>query len=82
MSNNSNIGIYPNPTNGLVSINVGTTSTLVDVTVMEVSGRIVKLEKYSNTNMLSLDLSELSAGMYFVTVKTDNQLKQVKLVKN
>ncbi len=82
LSNNSNIGIYPNPTNGLVSINVGTTSTLVDVTVMEVSGRIVKLEKYSNTNMLSLDLSELSAGMYFVTVKTDNQLKQVKLVKN
>ena len=82
LSNNTNIDIYPNPTNGLVSINVGTTSTLVDVTVMEVSGRIVKSEKYSNTNMLGLDLSELSAGMYFVTVKTDNQLKQVKLVKN
>ncbi len=82
LSNNSNIDIYPNPTNGLVSVSLGNTSTLVDVTVMEVSGRIVKSESYSNTNMLSLDLSELSAGMYFVTVKTDNQLRQVKVVKN
>jgi hypothetical protein len=57
-------------------------SKSVEVTVTELNGALVKSEKYSNSKNVRMDISNLSDGMYFVTVKSDNELKQVKIVKN
>ena len=81
-SNGSGIVVYPNPTSGMVTITLGSMSKSVEVTVMELNGKLVKSEKYSNSNNVRMDISDLSTGMYFITVKADNQLKQVKIVKN
>ena len=81
-SNGSSIVVYPNPTSGMITINLGSMSKSIEVTVMELNGALVKSEKYSNSNNVRMDISDLSTGMYFITVKADNQLKQVKIVKN
>ena len=81
-SNGSSIVVYPNPTSGMITINLGSMSKSIEVTVMELNGKLVKSEKYSNSNNVRMDISNLSDGMYFVTVKSDNELKQVKVVKN
>ena len=81
-SNGSSIVVYPNPTSGMVTITLGSMSKSVEVTVTELNGALVKSEKYSNSNNVRMDISNLSDGMYFVTVKSDNELKQVKIVKN
>ena len=81
-SNGSSIVVYPNPTSGMVTITLGSMSKSVEVTVTELNGKLVKSEKYSNSKNVRMDISNLSDGMYFVTVKADNELKQVKIVKN
>ena len=81
-SNGSSIVVYPNPTSGMVTITLGSMSKSVEVTVTELNGALVKSEKYSNSKNVRMDISNLSDGMYFVTVKSDNELKQVKIVKN
>ena len=81
-SNGSSIVVYPNPTSGMVTITLGSMSKSVEVTVTELNGALVKSEKYSNSKNVRMDISNLSDGMYFVTVKADNELKQVKIVKN
>ena len=80
--NDSRIIVYPNPTSGILTINLGSISKSIEVSVMELNGALVKSEKYSNSKNVRMDISNLSNGMYFVTVKSDNELKQVKIVKN
>ena len=81
-ANGSNIVVYPNPTSGMITITLGSMSKLVELTVTELNGQLVKSAKYANSNNVRMDISNLSDGMYFVTVKADNELKQVKIVKN
>ena len=66
---NNDISIYPNPTNGLVSI---ATNLLkhenYTVTVFDSFGKL--LINVENTN--TLDLTELQNGVYFISVTTES----------
>ena len=66
----------------MITVTLGSLSKSVEVTVTELNGQLVKSEKYPNSKNVRMDISNLSDGMYFVTVKSDNELKQVKIVKN
>lgn len=69
---------YPNPTKNNLSI---VNQSIIDsVEISSVLGQTVFLK---NINSLSseIDLSFLSKGIYFVKVKSNNQLKTVKVIK-
>ena len=59
------VKIYPNPTNGEVSI-VGTNNQVVEILVMDMNGR--QLATFTNTN--SFNLSNLPSGIYIVCLRT------------
>lgn len=66
---NDNITIYPNPTNGLVSIMVSLLNyESYTVNVYDSFGKLLVNEMNTNT----LDLSELNNGVYFITVSTES----------
>lgn len=77
----SNLKIYPNPTNGM--INLSSTTTLINnVSVTDLNGRIVKSFNLSGISQTELNVSDLTSGMYFVSVETDLGKGTTKIVKN
>ena len=75
----SNITIYPNPTNGFVSIN--TSSDFNKFEIINISGKILKSE-IVNANNFSTDISSFSKGIYLLKIYNDFTVKTEKLIKN
>lgn len=75
------VQMYPNPTNGDVSINLGKAYTEVEVTVNQISGKQVRAFKYGTSELIYLNIRDLSAGIYMITIRSDKQVKTLKLVK-
>ncbi|MDP1727282.1 MAG: PKD domain-containing protein [Bacteroidota bacterium] len=74
------IELYPNPVEGKLSV----FSSRLDMTLVNIydsRGRLV-MGNEIKTKEAGFDVSELSAGMYLVEVRTDNGVKYFKVVKN
>jgi hypothetical protein len=78
-----NIAIYPNPSAGIFNISSGQ-KAIEKVEVYDVSGKIVfSSEKLAQTNTIStIDLGDLSNGVYFIKVSADNQKTVKRIIKN
>jgi hypothetical protein len=70
-----NIKIYPNPVNDLLTIEVE--EKISSVKIISVDGRIL-LNEFSENK---IDVSALTAGIYFVEIKTDRNSYRKKIVK-
>ena len=76
---NTSVNCYPNPV--LNKLNVSAQSEISEVTVRNLLGQSVKLSTINSTSS-SIDLSEVSAGNYYVSVKLANgQVSTQKFVK-
>ncbi|MDT8412360.1 MAG: T9SS type A sorting domain-containing protein [Vicingaceae bacterium] len=81
----SNPTIYPNPitNNGVLEFNTNSTEVTV-VTIYDVSGRIVMSNQHltnKGINKIQLETSELTNGMYFISLKNGNNKTNLKLIK-
>jgi extracellular elastinolytic metalloproteinase len=79
----NNIVLYPNPTQGELSLVNNSTETLVSATITDVNGRIIQKVDLSNagtTTPLTVEL--LSTGMYFVQIQTTNATIVKQVVKH
>jgi hypothetical protein len=74
-----NIQLYPNPTNGKVTIDLGKIYDESTVTVMNSTGIIVQEIKVKNTQKAELNLNE--PGMYLVKVRTKEGETVHRLIK-
>lgn len=74
------LAVYPNPSSGLVHVDVPQPQNVVQTGVYDSSGKYVMLlDAYTNT----LDVTSWQSGIYFVEVRTvDGAREVVKLVKN
>ncbi len=77
----SDLKLYPNPTTGLLSIELGVMHTDVEVAVKNILGQIVSSATYSSAQLIQLELHG-PGGLYVVEVKT-KQLQQavIKVMK-
>ncbi|MEQ9262037.1 MAG: PKD domain-containing protein, partial [Owenweeksia sp.] len=68
------LAIYPNPSSGMVNISFDTESSDdVTLTVLDLSGKVVRMIKSSNVNGRyddKLDISELARGSYLLKVES------------
>ncbi|RLD53814.1 MAG: hypothetical protein DRJ05_15820, partial [Bacteroidetes bacterium] len=70
--------VYPNPTNGLVEINIEGFENTNQIIVYNSMGKeITSISKIAQTN--SLDLSAYGTGLYFIQVITENEEKIFKV---
>ncbi|MDF7812165.1 T9SS type A sorting domain-containing protein [Hymenobacter sp. YC55] len=76
------VKFYPNPTSGKLAISLPQNPhvTTVKVRVTDLSGREAKVFLLTSAN--EIDLTELKAGTYLVTVETGNQQVTRRVVKN
>ena len=78
---NSDLLIYPNPTNGNVIIQVhNPENKYVQISVFDVSGRKIYDKTQKADNTFKLDLSNFTKGMYLINVKIGDDIELNKKV--
>lgn len=75
--------VYPNPSNGIVNVSIGSgTKEVADVKIYDAFGQLIFKNSYQieeGSNDLQLDV-ELSSGQYHLNVFTKNQVQKHKLM--
>jgi hypothetical protein len=63
----SDISVYPNPSNGIVNIQIPTGSGRRFLTVYNIAGKAVRsLDLNASSDLVTVDLTEVPAGLYLV----------------
>tara|TARA_B110001469_G_scaffold80368_1_gene76032 strand:+ start:521 stop:2020 length:1500 start_codon:yes stop_codon:yes gene_type:complete len=75
VSQNGAIKLYPNPASN--QIQLGTEERLKSVLVSDVNGKLVEVNRVNNL----IDVSNLSSGLYFIQVETENGMFREKFIK-
>jgi len=80
--NNETIGLYPNPTNDFVTMELsGVEISNYSITITDISGRVVDALNYKILNS-TIDVSNLASGIYVVSILEGTRiLGSTKLVK-
>ncbi|MCT4663824.1 MAG: T9SS type A sorting domain-containing protein [Flavobacteriales bacterium] len=75
------VTVYPNPTNGIVNIDVESSITDFEITVYNPLGQIVKQDAYQDQTSVEYDLSEMTNGLYQVVLrdKLTNKVMRTKI---
>ncbi|ESU29887.1 glycosyl hydrolase [Flavobacterium limnosediminis JC2902] len=79
----NNVSVYPNPSNGLFTLALGTFIPET-ITVYDLSGKIILTDEnvtISNSDY-SLNLSSAASGIYFVKIASENQSVVKRVIKN
>lgn len=64
--------VYPNPTNGMVSVSSESSVSVDDIRVLDAHGRTIPVELISESeNRVKLDLSTAQPGIYFLQYDTN-----------
>jgi hypothetical protein len=79
---NDKLSVYPNPSNGVVNINLkNTNSSTVAVSVSNVLGQEIFSANTSQSN-LTIDLSGKQTGIYYISIKTAEGIATQRLFLN
>lgn len=76
----SGISLLPNPTNGITRILFGETpESRMEISLIDGTGRVLRNLYLEQANMLTLDCSDLPAGLYTVRFRANNEIGARKL---
>lgn len=85
LSNNdfesNSVSVYPNPSKGIININLGDVNGETLFTLYDVQGRTV-LTKKSNTASESLNIENLSNGIYMLSIENGAAKTTQKIILN
>ena len=75
--------VAPNPANGLITVSLGdeNAQTETQLTIYNIQGIVVQSRKM-NSPSASLDVSNLSRGLYFIKLGQQNQFSTKKIILN
>jgi hypothetical protein len=74
---NLNLIIYPNPTNGTLTIDTKISFEKIKVSIYTIMGQKI----FSSQNQIAVDFSELPTGIYFVSINIDGKTKTERIIK-
>ncbi len=79
---NQDINVFPNPAGNQITLISNSTFNSAFVRIIDIQGKILIKQENISTNQVSLDLSRLSNGLYFIEVIQDRKVSRIKIVKN
>ena len=74
------VSVFPNPSTGLVAINLNGTNKNAFVEISDLTGKII-LSSELIGNSMQMDISNFAAGAYFISVSNNGNIYKEKLVK-
>ncbi len=78
---NNNFVVYPNPTSGKVFVDLQETLTNANVSIYDISGKLVHQFKFTNQKLLEFDIDN-RPGIYFMVITSDERKTTIKLTRN
>ncbi len=77
--NDGNLVLYPNPASNIVEISlVNTAENINKIVLYDMLGKAIKTVSVQSNELIRLDISNLSKGVYLVEINTENNLKTIK----
>jgi photosystem II stability/assembly factor-like uncharacterized protein len=73
---------YPNPVNNVVTISNTDNIAFSEVAISDMNGRTVKTFKVNDLTEVEFNVSDLSSGVYFMSIATDSGKAVKKFIKN
>jgi len=74
--------VYPNPFNNEINISTNKNNSLIQLYIFDYSGRLILSENEKSNGVISKDLSNLEAGIYFLNIIENHASETIKIVKN
>ena len=78
-NNNSEIIIYPNPTNGIINIILPDNKFIANLEISDITGKIIYSQQLKNKKNI-IDLSNYKSGIYFATIIFNNSVVNTKFI--
>jgi Zn-dependent metalloprotease len=76
------INVFPNPSNGLFTLQKTNSIDLVNATIYDINGRVIKTIDLKNMpDNKTIDLSSAASGLYFMSITSKTSKHVVKLIK-
>jgi hypothetical protein len=72
--------IYHNPSSDLLTIQLQEVAEKSEVSILDLTGRLIKTSAITSNNS-SIDVQELSKGIYIVRIATTNQVGVKRFIK-
>ncbi len=72
--------VYPNPTNGNFSIDLGAIYENSQILITDIAGKVIDSRILTQTQLLNLSIEE-PAGIYIVSVQSGDKRAIVRLIK-
>lgn len=72
--------VYPNPTNGNFSIDLGAVYQSSEISIRDISGKLIDSRTIAQSQVLNLSLDQ-PAGIYIISVQAANKRAVIRLVK-
>lgn len=77
----SALNLYPNPTEGLLQVTLNDSKAIESLTAYNIKGQEVLNLKGNGSTVQQIDVSHLAAGVYWLQLKSGNDLFKAKFVK-
>jgi hypothetical protein len=71
--------VFPNPADQILTIQ-SKDNTPISIRIFDVSGKLIKSES-SNATLTNIEVDEFTSGLYFLEIKSENQITQTKFIK-
>lgn len=81
-NSDNSVSLYPNPTNGVLNINMGELGLPDSYTIINSIGQTVMVKEKVSQSDLTVNTSGLSNGVYFVKIDKDGSSKTLRFIKN
>ncbi len=75
----NNIDIYPNPANDFIFIR--NSENIKSISISDISGKIISENEYKNSNEISIDISKMAKGIYFIKLTDNKNIFTKKIIK-
>ena len=72
--------VYPNPTSGNFSVDLGAAYENSQITIIDISGKLIDSKTITQSQTLNLSIEE-PAGIYIVSIQTDDKKAVIRLIK-
>jgi hypothetical protein len=79
-SNNQLFSVYPNPAKDFVNIQLLKSNTNATISITDIQGRVFFEKNLETANSVQINTKDLAKGMYFISVKTDEEVNVSKIV--
>ena len=80
-ANSSTLSASPNPTTGMVTLNLGNSAAKDMIALESMDGRVVREMKATGATTMNVDLSDVPAGIYFIRNTSDANARPLCIVK-